>query len=121
MLRRLRLAALIAAAALQAAAPLSAYARVAKLPDSGDLCSAANVAARGTPAHDAPQPGPAQQHCAQSLCCIAGTTAAGAPPRVRAQTIFAEFASVAIPVSTSSTARTSIIAAARPRGPPSLA
>ena len=119
MLRRLRLAALIAAAALQAAAPLSAYARVAKLPDSGDLCSAVNVAARSTPAHDAPQP--AQHHCAQSLCCIAGTTGAGAPPRVHAQTVFAEFASVAIPGSTSSTAPTSIIAAARPRGPPSLA
>jgi hypothetical protein len=118
MRRSLRIAVLVAAAALQIAAPLSAYARVAKLPDAGDLCSAAKVAPLGKSAHDAPQPRPAQHHCAQSLCCIGGATGAAAPPCVPAQAVLVEFASVMLPAATTGAAPASIIAAASARGPP---
>ena len=87
MRRRLRLGFLFAAAVLQIAAPLAAYARVAQLPD-------------------------AIAHCAESLCCIGSATGAAAPPGVPARTHLGEFASVAAPAATPSAAPASIVAAA---------
>ena len=119
MSRRLRQALVLTAAALQIAAPLSAYARVPVLPVQGDLCSAANVPMRVKTAHGAPTPAP--HHCAQSLCCIGGATGAGATPCVPARAVPADVAGHVLPAVTASIAPASIIAAAPPRGPPSRA
>jgi hypothetical protein len=119
MRRPLRLVVLIVAAALQLAAPLAAYARVATIPDFGDLCSATNNATHGTPGHGTPAP--THHHCAQSLCCIGGAAGAMAPPPTIAGSPFISFARVAFPAATNRIALATIVAAASPRGPPSFA
>jgi len=119
MSRRFRLVIVLAAAALQIAAPLSAYARVAAPPVQGELCSAASVPVRFKTAHGAPTPAP--HHCAQSLCCIGSATGAGATPCLSAHSVLADVAGRVLPGATPSIAAASIIAAAPPRGPPSRA
>jgi hypothetical protein len=121
MRRRLRLAVLVAAAALQLVAPLSAYARVAQLPDAVDLCTAANAVKRAAAEHGAPQQKPAQHRCLESLCCIGATVGASAPPRVVVPPVLVEVDGSAIPLATNRAARASIVAAAPPRGPPPIA
>jgi len=121
MHRRPRLGFLFAAAVLQIAVPLAAYARVAQLPDAIELCSAAKAAARGAQRHGNPFQKPAHLHCAESLCCIGGATGAAAPPSLPARTHFGEFTSVALAAATPSAAPASIVAAAPARGPPSRA
>jgi len=119
MRRLLRLVMLIVAATLQLAAPLAAYARVATIPDFGDLCSATNVGAGGARGHGAPAP--THRHCAQSLCCIGGAADALAPPPSVAGSPIVPFAGVAHIDSAYRVAAANIVAAAPPRGPPSLA
>jgi len=119
MRRLLRLVILIVAAALQLAAPLAAYARVATIPDFGDLCSATKGTAGRTSGHEAPAP--THHHCAQSLCCIGSAAGAMAPPPTLARSPFIHFAGVAHIASAYRVAAANIVAAASPRGPPSLA
>jgi len=119
MPRPLRLVVLIVTAVLQLAAPLAAYARVATIPDFGDLCSATNIATHGAPGHGSPAP--THHHCAQSLCCIGGAAAAMAPPPTVAESPFIPFAGGELLATAHRVAVATIIAAASPRGPPSFA
>jgi hypothetical protein len=118
MRRLLRLVALIVAATLQLAAPLAAYARVATVPDFGDLCSTTKISVRGVPGRGTP-PTPAHRHCAQSLCCISGAAGAMAPPPRVAGSPIVSFAGVTHVASAYGVAAANIVAAAPPRGPPS--
>jgi len=119
MRRSLRLVVLIVTAVLQLAAPLAAYARVATIPDFGDLCSATNVATHGAPGHGTPAP--THHHCAQSPCCIGGAAGAMAPPPTVVEFLFVPFAGVGLLATANSVAVATIVAAASPRGPPSFA
>jgi hypothetical protein len=116
--RRLRLGIALLAAIVHLAVPVGAFAKARTAPGLGDFCSTTRGAASTPGQGGLPSPLSNEHHCAHAPCCT-GSAAGAAAPSPPAPAAWWGAASHPRPVSGPvEFARASVIAAARPRGPP---